>query len=110
MDCDEIDERAAIREYDGGLPREQAERAALADLADRQASHKPGAAGEEPQRDSLAALRAKMDAVGRQMQGAEGQEKDELLARWFELAYRIIDVRKGVDDGNAGRLSGERRY
>ena len=96
MDREELDERAAIRQYAGGLAVDEAENAALIDLAGRRDAAMQALAAQKPATGTIEQLRDEMELVCRAMQAAEGQEKDKLLAEWFELANRIIDVRKGV--------------
>jgi len=97
MDREELDERAAIRQCDGGMAFEDAEKTALMDIVERRAAAKAAAAEKPATGTTIEQLRDQAARVWLLMHAAEGQKKENLLAEWFELAYKIIAVRKGVE-------------
>jgi len=92
-DSYEFEERAAIREFDGGYPREKAEQLAAADLQERQTQRQ-----EQQRHDGrsrLQQLRDQRDQIGRQMRDTgESSQKNELFAEWQRLCTEIIELKK----------------
>ena len=85
MECEILDEafdeRAAIREFDGGFPRTQAEQLAKQDLENRL-----------PEIDQVVAER---DEVGRKYRAEQDEEqKEKLFRRWMDLNMKILDLKK----------------
>lgn len=90
--CDyEYQERAAIREYDGGYPQGQAEFFAQQDIASR-------SAGQEAkvQKPLLEQLLERRDRVNKAMKAESDPEQvTELMTKWKELCSQILELKKG---------------
>ena len=126
----EFEERAAIREYDGGDPRGRAEFFAREEIAARKAQdgiaarrakgllgnkgcngilptcREPGQ-GSGSNKQKIESLRVHRGIIGKQMRLLkDGAQKDELWRQWMAISEEIIELRKDSHDGrNDGRVS-----
>jgi hypothetical protein len=90
---EDFEERAAIREFEGDLPRGQAEFFAHEEIAVRVEVQRPPV----PKKQELQYLQALRNEVGKQMRvETDEKRKDELRAEWFKLCEQIIELRKEV--------------
>lgn len=112
---DEYEERAAIREFDGGFERFEANQLALIDLRKRKS--KPDvdirkAVEEQQQKEAesevddrqgstkkknIEQLRQKAKQVRKRMLAAtDPQREKELFTEWMGIYSQIVEIKKGV--------------
>jgi len=115
-DNDEFEERAAIREFEAGQPRGEAEFYARQEIDVRKAQQNiqarrekdkqhtqqyRGQRGQQRQpvpqekRSKIKALREKLEQTGNKMRAeTDSARKDELFGRWKEILNQILELRK----------------
>ena len=103
-DTYEYQERAAIRELDGGFDKLEANQLAILDIKERLIMENEGQPQQQQESppavlhrasDEIELLRQQRNEIGRQMRAlSDGAKKDELLKQWFELNVQILDLRK----------------
>ena len=104
--CDtyEYQERAAIREFDGGFDRIEANQLALIDIKERNSSDKAERQEQENQQpkierssqkqEQLEALRQERELISKKMKIETDQaRKDQLFKDWMDLNNQIMDIR-----------------
>jgi len=117
--CDtyEYQERAAIREFDGGFDRIEANQLALIDIKERNLSDKaerqkqkiqqpkiersslapaaPDASrGGGQKQEQLEALRQKRELISKEMKAeADQARRDQLFKDWMDLNNQILDIK-----------------
>jgi len=94
----ELDERAAIREFDGGLPRDMAESLAIQDMAEQPAEVEIEPQKAEPPKSRLEQLIAEREKVSKAMAAEKvgSDELKELSAKWQDLCSQIFEEKKGT--------------
>ena len=97
---EDLEERAAILEYDGGLAKDAAESRSTAEIADRAVKKQmppPDVPDIRPQSKELTALVKQRNDLGEQMRAEKNREsKQQMLEQWTQLNYAIIELKKGV--------------
>ena len=109
----ELEERAAIREFDAGMPRAEAEFRAGQEIAIRKAQENIQERRDQYHRQldeklkqqipeipegnlsKIKALREKLEQIGNTMRAeTDSARKDELFGQWKEIVNQIIELRK----------------
>lgn len=93
----EFEERAAIRQYDAGTEKPDAEQLALDDIKHRGNDKKTLIKRLQRRASELTKLIEKERNM---------QRSDELMKEWMRLRLRIIELRKEPKDDNDGRVPG----
>ena len=97
MTNEDYEERAAIGEFDGGLPRDEAEAKAMVEIAERKKDKtiQPPSQGRTGKRKRLAALLKERDGFSKEMAATDdpGQVK-ELAVEWQKICMEIIELRR----------------
>ncbi len=92
-DSVEYQERAAIREFDGGLAKPKAELLATEDIAQRADQQLQ----KEPQLKTLQDYRDYRDQVGKAFRSEQDPErKARLFSKWMDLNGQILEIKKEV--------------
>jgi hypothetical protein len=89
----EVDERAAIREFDASCPREKAEQLAAADVLERKGQQE---IYERLQaQSSIESLQEKWHSTGERMRAeTDPARKEKLFDEWMDLAAQINELRR----------------
>jgi len=93
----ELEERAAIREFDAGQSRTEAEFYARLEIEARDARQESNQLQPIPQKacSRIKALRKRREAISKQMGAAKDEKrKTKLFVKWMELTNQILELRK----------------
>jgi len=89
----ELQERAAIRQYEGNCPQDEAEQLAFVDIKERDIQQKKLLQG--PGDCNAEQLKARRDEIARTIQGRSPEECAELIEEWKQLCMNLLELRKG---------------
>jgi len=95
---EDLEERAAIREYDGGLTRDLAESVSTKEIAARTVKKQmPPPEVIPPQSGEVTELINQRNKLGEKMRAETNRErKQEMFEQWTRFNHAIIELKKGV--------------
>ena len=107
-DDPEYQERAAIRQFDGGCDQFEANQLALIDIKERQLrqdqKQQQPAKRQQPvklpadRQSAIEELRRTAEITSKEMTAErDSEKKDKLFAEWMAIQQKIIDLKKGAE-------------